>query len=175
MNKKRVYSLMLLLSLMFIIVCMGQLFKRDIREVAVLNNINRFKEYSLMNGKYKISLPEDWVVETRVMEEVNFLIKFTDNKSIEGNITIQNNIKDIRGVVNSVLENNINTKYNVYNEDGIEWYVIDCYKEIDSYKKKYYYKQLYEEKALLVEFQINKDNYKSSIETVFDEIAKSIR
>lgn len=170
MNKKKIYIITLLVILMFIIVCMKSLFMQDIKKVAISNNnIEKFDEYLLGEGEYKVSLPEGWEIDKRIEcfnSDIN--INFSDNNNIKGNISIvKGNIEDIS---NSITNNKENIKII---EDNYIWHIINVIN--NKTINKYYLRSYSEGKVLVIKYSYIKGKEKNSINVVFDSISMSFK
>lgn len=170
MNKKKIYIIALLVILMFIIVCMKNLFIQDIKEVAISNNnIKNFDEYLLGEGEYKVSLPEGWEIDKKIKSfngDIN--INFSDNDNIEGNISIEKgNIEDISFSIT-------NSKENIkIIEDNYIWHIINVVN--NKTINKYYLRSYSEGKVLIIKYSYIKEKEKNSINVVFDSISMSFK
>lgn len=178
MNKKQIYILSLLLSLMFVIACMGQIFSADIRKVAFRNNgVENFSEYLVNKGEYSILLPGEWLVEEeRNIDDKGIDVKFNSNK-IQGNINILNNLDNISEVDTKLLEGAIDKKYYEYESNGVSWNVID-YRVRDknnTFENKCYFKECSEGKVILINFKYVDKKNKPSMEVIFEEIINNFR
>lgn len=170
MNKKKIYIITLLVILMFIIVCMKSLFMQDIKKVAISNNnIEKFDEYLLGEGEYKVSLPEGWEIDKRIESfnsDIN--INFSDKNNIKGNISIvKGNIEDIS---NSITNNKENIKII---EDNYIWHIINVIN--NKTINKYYLRSYSEGKVLVIKYSYIKGKEKNSINVVFDSISMSFK
>lgn len=167
MNKKKIYIITLMVFLMFLIVCMKNLFINDIRKVAISNNnIEEFDVYLLREGKYKISLPIGWEIDDNSNSYIN--INFTDGKDIHGNIFITND--EIESICNDITINKDDIKIV---EDDSTWYIIN--KKEDDTINKYYLRNYSEGKVLMIKYSYIKGKEKNSINVVFDNISKSFQ
>lgn len=179
MNKKQIYILSLLLSLMFILVCMQQFFSEDIKKVALRNNgVNKFSEYKLNEGEYKVLLPGEWIVEEGMenVDETELEIRFNSDK-IEGNITILNNLDSINKVDIRIFQNIHNKKYYEYKSNGVSWNVInyEVKENSNNFRNKCYFREDSEGKVILINFKYDDSKSKPSIEVVFEEIVDNFR
>ena len=179
MNKKQIYILSLLLSLMFVIICMQQIFSKDIRNVALRNNgVKGFAEYKLSEEKYKVLLPREWEVETvgENIDGTELELKFNSDK-INGNITILNNINNINEVDIIIFENVNNKKNYGYENGGVYWNIIDynMKNNKEKFKNKCYFRKDSEGKVILINFKYNSSKYKPSMEVVLEEIVNNFR
>lgn len=178
-NKKKIYIFTVLLSLMFILVCMKQLFKNDIRKIALLNNeIRAFKEVDLENGKYKIVLPEKWSVNERNknIDGVEFEATVNDNNKIDGTISILDGVNDLNNIPDTIFKDVKNRKYKVYDDYGVNWHVLEYKMPYDNkYKNICYFREYSKGKILIISFHFDESQYKPSIKVAFDEVAKGFR
>lgn len=179
MNKKQIYILSLLLSLMVVLVCMQKFFSEDIKKVALRNNgVNNFSEYTLNKGEYKVLLPGEWLVEERRenVDEKELEVKFNSDK-IEGNITILNNLNSINKVDTMKFQNVNNKKHYGYKSNGVSWSVIDyeVKENSNTFRNKCYYREDSEGKVILINFKYDDSKSKPSMEVVFEEIVDNFR
>jgi len=179
MNKKKIYILSLLLSLMVVLVFMQQIFSEDIRKVAMRNNgIKDFSEYKLNEGEYKVLLPREWSIEERRenIGENELEVKFNSDK-IEGNIIILNDINSMEELNTIVFQNLNNKKHYGYESNGVSWNVIDYEVKENSnmFRNKCYFREYSEGKVILIIFKYDDSKYKPSMEVVFEEIVDNFR
>ncbi|MGL5354286.1 MAG: hypothetical protein ACRDA5_13360 [Clostridium sp.] len=177
MNKKQIYILSLLISLMFVIVCMQQLFRNDIRKVAFRNNgVKNFHQYKINEGKYNILLPGEWLVEEEEnIDGEKLEVRFNSNK-IEGTINIISSLDNINEVDSKLLRNASNKKYYEYESDSELWKVIDYQvkENNNTFRNKCYFRKSSEGKVILINFKYVDKKNKPSMEVVFEEIINSI-
>jgi hypothetical protein len=170
MNKKKIYIIVLLVFLMFLILCMKNLFINDIREVAISNNnIEKFNDHLLREGKYKISLPEGWEIDEKnsnYNSDIN--ISFNDKNNINGSISI------IEGNIEEVIKGIAIRDYSIKVIDDYDytWNII-CINDKKSINNKYYLRKYSEGKVLMIKYSYKVGKEKNSINVVFDTIAKS--
>ncbi|GAA0086033.1 hypothetical protein UT300007_24720 [Clostridium sp. CTA-7] len=171
MNKKKIYIMALLLFLMFLILCMKNLFINDIRKVAISNNnIEKFNDHLLREGKYKVSLPEGWEIDeknTSYNSDINII--FNNKNNISGNISI------ITGDVEDIAENIAvnDAKIIVVDDYDYTWNIVSINKE--KFINKYYIRKYSEGKVLIIKYFYKSGKEKNSINVVFDTISKSFQ
>lgn len=166
---KRIYTITLLVVLMFSITLMRGLFIKDIKEVALSNNnIEKFNKHVLREGKYSFLLPEGWDIDSESNLNSDINIAFNNRKNICGNVSIVNG--DLNDVMKSITKDNDNTKAI---EEGYEWNIVS----LDEGKEtnKYYLRNYSEGKVLILKFSYNRYREKNSIKVVFDSIAMSFK
>lgn len=166
---KRIYTITLLVVLMFSITLMRGLFIKDIKEVALSNNnIAKFNEHVLREGKYSFLLPEGWDIDSESNLNSDINVAFNNRKNICGNVSIVNG--DLNDVMKSITKDNDNTKAI---EEGYEWNIVS----LDEGKEtnKYYLRNYSEGKVLILKFSYNRYREKNSIKVVFDSIAMSFK
>lgn len=166
---KRIYTITLLVVLMFSITLMRGLFIKDIKEVALSNNnIEKFNKHVLREGKYSFSLPEGWDIDSESNLNSDINIAFNNRKNICGNVSIVNG--DLNDIMKSITKDNDNTKAI---EEGYEWNIVS----LDEGKEtnKYYLRNYSEGKVLILKFSYNRYREKNSIKVVFDSIAMSFK
>lgn len=166
---KRIYTITLLVVLMFSITLMRGLFIKDIKEVALSNNnIEKFNKHVLREGKYSFSLPEGWDIDSESNLNSDINIAFNNRKNICGNVSIVNG--DLNDIIKSITKDNDNTKAI---EEGYEWNIVS----LDEGKEtnKYYLRNYSEGKVLILKFSYNRCKEKNSIKVVFDSIAMSFK
>lgn len=166
---KRIYTITLLVVLMFSITLMRGLFIKDIKEVALSNNnIEKFNKHVLREGKYSFSLPEGWDIDSESNLNSDINIAFNNRKNICGNVSIVNG--DLNDIIKSITKDNDNTKAI---EEGYEWNIVS----LDEGKEtnKYYLRNYSEGKVLILKFSYNRYREKNSIKVVFDSIAMSFK
>ena len=166
---KRIYTITLLVVLMFSITLMRGLFIKDIKEVALSNNnIEKFNKHVLREGKYSFSLPEGWDIDSESNLNSDINIAFNNRKNTCGNVSIVNG--DLNDIMKSITKDNDNTKAI---EEGYEWNIVS----LDEGKEtnKYYLRNYSEGKVLILKFSYNRYREKNSIKVVFDSIAMSFK
>lgn len=166
---KRIYTITLLVVLMFSITLMRGLFIKDIKEVALSNNnIEKFNKHVLREGKYSFLLPEGWDIDSESNLNSDINVAFNNRKNICGNVSIVNG--DLNDIMKSITKDNDNTKAI---EEGYEWNIVS----LDEGKEtnKYYLRNYSEGKVLILKFSYNRCKEKNSIKVVFDSIAMSFK
>lgn len=168
MNKK-IYTITLMVILMFSITLMRDLFIKDIKEVALSNNnIEKFNKYLLREGKYSFSLPEGWDIDSESDLNSDINISFNNRDNIYGNISIVNG--DLNDLTKNITKDNDNTR--TIDED-YKWNVITLNEDEET--NKYYLRNYSEGKVLILKFSYNRGKEKNSIKVVFDNIAMSFK
>ena len=171
MNKKKIYIMALLLFLMFLILCMKNLFINDIRKVAISNNnIEKFNDHLLREGKYKVSLPEDWEIDeenTSYDSDINII--FNNKNNISGNISII--AGDVKDITENIAAND--AKIIVVDDYDYTWNIVSINKE--KFINKYYIRKYSEGKVLIIKYFYKSGKEKNSINVVFDTISKSFQ
>lgn len=166
---KRIYTITLLVVLMFSITLMRGLFIKDIKEVALSNNnIEKFNKHVLREGKYSFSLPEGWDIDSESNLNSDINIAFNNRKNICGNVSIVNG--DLNDIIKSITKDNDNTKAI---EEGYEWNIVNL--DEGNETNKYYLRNYSEGKVLILKFSYNRCKEKNSIKVVFDSIAMSFK
>lgn len=142
---------------------------KDIRKVALSNNyVNTFNKY-LLREEYEISMPSEWEVEEKaVEEEKEFQVDFK-TKNIDGSFFI----------LNGEIEDALNEAYNIYGEEAKDSFEISKWnyaRRVEDNKwEKYYFEPYSEGKILIVKYSYKKGKVKDSMNIVFDEIINSIK
>lgn len=169
MNKKIIYLLSLLLILMLTINGMKYLFIEDIKQVAISNNIEGFKDYFLSLGKYKLTLPIGWNLKESPsnIEDVNVL--FGDGSNIKGKMII------VDGELGDYVEKYEDLSSKVVNYEGYNYDWKIASKKEERKITKCYLTQYSEGKVLIVEYYYSKGNIKNSMKIVFDKISDSFK
>lgn len=168
MNKK-IYTITLLVILMFSITLMRDLFIKDIKEVALSNNnTEKFNEHVLREGKYSFLLPEGWDIDSESDLNSDININFNNRKNIYGNISIVDG--DLNDLTKNITKDNDNTK--VIDED-YKWNVITLSENNET--NMYYLRNYSDGKVLILKFSYNTGKEKNSIKVVFDYIAMSFK
>lgn len=166
---KRIYTITLLVILMFSITLMRGLFIKDIKEVALSNNnIEKFNKHVLREGKYSFSLPEGWDIDSESNLNSDINIAFNNRKNICGNVSIVNG--DLNDIMKSITKDNDNTKAI---EEVYEWNIVSL--DEGNETNKYYLRNYSEGKVLILKFSYNRCKEKNSIKVVFDSIAMSFK
>ncbi|MDV4150193.1 hypothetical protein R0131_05010 [Clostridium sp. AL.422] len=166
MNKK-IYTITLLVVLMFLISSMRNLFIEDIKNVAMSNNnIEKFNKHILREGKYSFSLPAGWEIDSVNDSNNDIIVTFNDKDDLYGDISIINtDIDNVYGDKKSDIDSDIII------EEGYEWTIIT---EIDEkIINNYYIRDYSEGKVLIIKFSYTEGKQKNSIKVVLDYIAMS--
>ena len=167
LKNKKIYTITLLVVLMFSIFSMKNLFIRDIEKVAISNNnIEKFDKHILREGKYSFSLPEGWDIDSVNNESNDIIVTFNNNGNIYGDISIvdgdiDNICRNIQGDTDSIRSI----------EDSYKWTIVT--KKNGKSISNYYIRNYSEGKILIVKFSYKDDKEKNSIKVVFDYIAMS--
>lgn len=152
---------------MLFIVLMRSLFIIDIEKVAISNNnIEIFNRHTLREGKYSISLPEGWDIDSINSQDDYIIATFNNNEDIYGSIYIANN--DTNNIYNNIKEN---IDSSVIIEDNYRWTFIT--ERNQKNVSNYYIRDYSEGKILIIKFSYTEDNIKNSIKVVFKHIANS--
>lgn len=167
LKNKKLYTITLLVFLMFTIILMSQFFVQDIKQYALSNNdAEKFNIHILREGKYSFSLPEGWNIEDINDIDGDIFVGFNKDNRIHGNVTIiDGNLKDS---CNNITNEEDNIK--VF-EEGYKWNIITL--KNNSYTSKYYLRDYSEGKVLMLKFSYKDIREKDSIKIVFDNIAMS--
>lgn len=166
---KRIYTIILLVVLMFSITLMRNLFIKDIKDVALSNNnIEKFNKYVFREGRYSFLLPEGWDIDSESNLNSDISIAFNNRKKIYGNVYIVNG--DLNDVMKNIAKDNDNTKAI---EDVYEWNIVSLDEGNDI--NRYYLRNYSEGKVLILKFSYNRYREKNSIKVVFDSIAMSFK
>lgn len=154
---------------MFSIFSMKNLFIRDIKKVAISNNnIEKFDNHILREGKYSFSLPEGWDIDSVNNESNDIIVTFNNKENIYGDISIvdgdiDNICRNIQGDTDSIRSI----------EDSYKWIIIT--KKNGKSISNYYIRSYSEGKILIVKFSYKDHKEKNSIKVVLDYIAMSFR
>ena len=167
LRNKRIYTITLLIFLMFSITVMSQFFVKDIKQYALANNnAEKFNRYILREGKYSFSLPEEWNIEDVNNASSDIIVNFNKGDRIYGDISI------VEGNLMNSCNNITDEKDNIeVFEEGYKWNVITLNK--DGYTSRYYLREYSEGKVLIIKFSYKDVREKDSIKIVFDNIAMS--
>lgn len=166
MNKK-IYTITLMVVLMFSIASMRNLFIRDIKKVAISNNnIEKFNKHILREGKYSFSLPEGWDIDSTNNDSKDIIVTFNNKGNIYGNISIMDGDLDY---IYKNIDGNIDSNKTI--EEGYRWTIITTSNE--KIISNYYIRNCSEGKVLIIKFSYKDGKEKNSIKIVFDRIAMS--
>lgn len=179
-NKNRIFTFIITVFLMLVILLMQQMFKDNIKDVALKNNnVKSFMQYKVGEDKNTIILPEKWSFEENLEEQNGdrLEVRFTDSYSINGSIEVLNQVSENEYITQALKEVNNDIKIFNYNYDNDEWvvYKYDTKKSGIDFENTIYLKKCSEEKLLIVSFEVEQNKYKPSIQTVFDEIALGVK
>lgn len=168
MNKK-IYTITLMVVLMFSIAFMRNLFIRDIKKVAISNNnIEKFNKHVLREGKYSFSLPEGWDIDSTNNVSKDIIVTFSNKGNIYGNISIIDGDLDY---IYKNIDGDIDSSKTI--EEGYTWTIITASNEKTI--SNYYIRNYSEGKVLIIKFSYKDGKEKNSIKVVFDCIAMSFR
>lgn len=166
MNKK-IYTITLMVVLMFSIASMRNLFIRDIKKIAISNNnIEKFNKHILREGKYSFSLPEGWDIDRTNNDSKDIIVTFNNKGNIYGNISIID--RDLDYIYKNI-DGNIDSNKAI--EEGYKWTIITASNE--KIISNYYIRNYSEGKVLIIKFSYKDGKEKNSIKIVFDRIAMS--
>jgi hypothetical protein len=186
MNKKQLTVTSILLSLMLILIITQGLFKDNFEKMVLMDQgISKFKEYTLDEDKYVISLPDEWQVQNRESkgQYVSYRLDFKDkDNKIAGLLQIINTKEDL----NVFAEKDLNNQYlEYYNSEvmpfkdsknsGILAQYDTSVKNGYDFKNECYYLNLENGKTIRVLFTIKTKDYKENMKNVFDTIISSIK
>jgi len=186
MNKKQLIVTLILLSLMLILAITQGFFKDNFEQVVLMERgISEFKEYEFDQGKYVISLPNEWIVEEKESEGqyVSYKLNFKDkNNKFNGLVEVINTKEDL----NVFAENDLNNQYlEYYNSEvmpfknsknsGVLVQYDTTIKNGYDFKNECYYLSLEEGKTIKILFNLKEKDYKENMKTIFNTIISSIK
>lgn len=186
MNKKQLIVTSILLSLMLVLAITQGFFKEKFEQVALIDNgISQFKEYSFDEGKYVISLPNEWTVDEKENQGqyVSYKLTFKDgNNKLTGSLEIINTKEDLDAFAESDLKNQTLKYSNAEvmpfknsSNSGVLVHYNTAVKNGYEFKNECYYLNLEEGKTAKILFNLKEKNYKENIKTVFDAIVSSVK
>ena len=186
MNKKQLIVTSILLSLMLLLAVTQVLFKDNFEQVIFMNHgINEFKKYDFDDGKYTISLSNEWIVDKKENkgQYVSCTLNFKDkNNKLNGLVVVINTKEDL----NVFAENDLNNQQLEYynseitpfqnsNNSGVLAQYETSIKNGYDFKNECYYLNLNEGKTIKILFNINEKNYKQNVNTILNNIISSIK
>lgn len=184
-NKKRLGVSLIILGLMFLMVFFELNIQKSLRLTALIqNNQGSLKSYAAMKGALSFKLPEDWTLreKTKWGEEILYRGDFTSKDSvISGSLEVianRSNLSDYITRTRQVLKENnelLNYKttniklnerngcrvsYTFHNASGLSYiaeeYLIEAGPQI-----------------LRVSFHVREDNYRESLEAIYNIVWES--
>ena len=186
MNKKQLIVTSILLSLMLILAITQRLFKQEFEQVVLMDQgISDFKEYEFKEGKYTISLPNQWIVEEKKSEGqyVSYKLNFRDkDNKLNGFMELINTKADLGVFAEADLNNQYLEYYNSEimpfknpKNSGILVNYDTSIKNGYNFKNQCYYLNLEEGKTVKVLFSIKENSYKENMKSIFNTIISSIK
>ena len=186
MNKKQLIVTSILLSLMLILAITQRLFKQEFEQVVLMDQgISDFKEYEFEEGKYTISLPNQWIVEEKESEGqyVSYKVNFRDkDNKLNGFMELINTKADLGVFAEADLNNQYLEYYNSEimpfknpKNSGILVNYDTSIKNGYNFKNQCYYLNLEEGKTVKVLFSIKENSYKENMKSIFNTIISSIK
>jgi hypothetical protein len=171
---------------MLVLAITQRFFKQEFEQVVLINQgINDFKQYEFEEGKYNISLPNEWSVEEKKNEgqyvsyELNF--KDKDNK-INGFMTVINTKAELGVFAEADLNNQHLEYYNSQimpfknsNNAGVLVKYDTSIKNGYNFRNECYYLNLEEGKTVKILFNIKESSYKENMKSIFNTIISSIK
>lgn len=147
--------------------------------------ISDFKEYSLDEDNFVISLPSGWTVDEKQSKGkyVSYELKFKDkDNKLNGLVQVINTKEDL----NVFAENDLNNQYLEYynsevipfenfNNSGVLVQYETAIRNGYNFKNECYYLNLEEGKTIKVLFNLKEKDYKENIKTIFNTIISSIK
>ncbi len=186
MNRKQLIIMSILLSLMLTLAITQGFFKDNFKQVVLMEQgISEFKEYDFDEGKYVISLPNEWSVDEKEDkgQYVSYKLDFRDKSNkITGLLEIINTKEDL----NVFAANDLDNQYLEYsnseiipfkdsNNSGVLAQYDTTIKNGYDFKNQCYYLNLEEGKTIKILFNIKEKEYKENINTIFNTIISSIK
>ena len=186
MNKKQLIVTSILLSLILILAVTQRFFKQDFEQVVLMDQgISDFKEYEFEEGKYTISLPNQWIVEEKKSEGqyVSYKLNFRDkDNKLNGFMELINTKEDLGVFAEADLNNqyleNYNSEIMPYNNPTNSGILVNYDTSIKNgynFKNQCYYLNLEEGKTAKVLFSIKENSYKENMKSIFTTIISSIK
>lgn len=185
MNKKQLIVTSILLSLMLILAITQRFFKQEFEQVVLMDQgISDFKEYEFEEGKYTISLPNQWIVEEKKSEGqyVSYKVNFRDkDNKLNGFMELINTKADLGVFAEADLNNQFLEYYNSEiipfknpKNSGILVNYDTSIKNAYNFKNQCYYLNLEEGKTVKVLFSVKENSYKENMKSIFNTIISSI-
>jgi hypothetical protein len=186
MNKKQLIVTSILLSLMLILAITQRFFKQEFEQVVLMDQgISDFKEYKFEEGKYAISLPNEWSVEEKKNEGqyVSYKLSFKDkDNKLNGFMELINTKAELGVFAESDLNNQYLEYYNSEimpfknsKNSGILVQYDTSIKNGYNFKNECYYLNLEEGKTVKILFNIKENSYKENMKSIFNAIVSSIK
>ena len=184
MKKKQLLMTVLLIVLVIILVFSQRYFRENFKQVALLdNNISSLKEYSMKNGGYLYSIPDNWTVSEKEGNSYKLYQSEFNNKekNIMGYVELLNTEEDIKSIAQRDIDNfslkHSNEKienYSCKNYRGIKLEFISRVEDGYSFLNSNYYLRLDSNHVGKFSFTIKKSTYKDNINAIYDVIVSSI-
>lgn len=186
MNKKQLLVTSILLSLMLILAITQVFFHEKFQQVALVDQgISQFKEYNFDEGRYVISLPDEWTVDEKESkgQYISYKVNFKDgNNKLTGSVEVINTKTDLSVFSESDLKNQTLQYSNLEvmpfknaNNSGVLSQYNTKIKNGYEFKNECYYLNLEDGQIVKVLFNLKEKDYKENINTVFNKIVSSIK
>lgn len=183
MNKKQIMISTLLLSLIMCLVLIQGFFDNNFSRLLLKdNNMGQYKEYSIEGTKYKLSIPERWIVN-KINNNLFCQIEIKDvENDILGYFQIIDTKSSVDALANNYIENlllppkgeKIN-KFSGSNWSGKSIVYTTTISNGYSYNNNIYYIELCNGNIGKLTFLVKQDKYKNNMKIIFDNIVDSIR
>lgn len=183
MNKKQIMISTLLLSLIMCLVLIQGFFDNNFSRLLLKdNNMGQYKEYSIEGTKYKLSIPERWIVN----KTNNNLFCQIEIKDVENDILGYFQIIDTKSSVDALANNYIEnlllppkgekiSRFSGNNWSGKSIVYTNTISNGYSYNNNIYYIELCNGNIGKLTFLVKQDKYKNNMKIIFDNIVDSIR
>ena len=186
MNKKQLIVTSILVLLMLVLAITQGFFRDNFQQVVLLDQgISQFKEYNFDDGKYVISLPDEWTVDEKESkgQYVSSKLNFKDgNNKFTGSVEVINTKEDLNVFSEIDLENQTlkysNSEVMPFKNSNNSGVLVQYDTNVRNgyyFKNECYYLNLEDGKIVKVLFNIKQKDYKENIKTIFDVIVSSIK
>lgn len=183
MNKKQIMISILLLSLIICLVLIQGFFDDNFSGLLLKdNNMGQYKECNIEGTKYKLSIPEKWIVN----KTSNNLFCQIEVKDVENDILGYFQIIDTKSSVDALANNHIKnlllpqkdekiSQFSGSNWDGKNIAYTTNVNNGYSYNNNIYYIELCNGNIGKLTFLVKQDKYKNNMKIIFDNIVDSIK
>lgn len=185
MNKRKILATSLLLVIVLFLVFSQKIFDKNFKEVALLdNNMSEFKEYYNDASTMQFNIPQEWQVnEDKTNDYITCKSDFKDDiNKVWGFVEIINTSEDIKTLAQKDIDNlplyyadekidnfklekirGIKSSYNTETKKGKQ-----CINNV-------YYFKINDKSIGRITFVVPKDNYKDSLNSIFDMVVSSFK
>lgn len=185
MNRRKILATSLLLVIVLFLVFSQKIFDKNFKEVALLdNNMSEFKEYHNDASNMQFNIPQEWQVnDDKANDYITCKSDFKDDiNKVWGFVEVIKTSEDIKTLAQKDIDNlplsyadekidnfkleklrGIKSSYNTETKQGKQ-----CISNV-------YYFKINDKNIGRITFIVPKDNYKDSLNSIFDMVVSSFK